>query len=155
MVSTCFNSLWISYDFKWFVSVSHPLRGWGCAFHPLCWSSHPRKSSAALRSPSSPNHHRTCVAMDAGWTNGCMMIFYNIYMSAIWCCCVENMFFSIAKSLEACSLFWIFNGFSLDFRCSIPKRLLPVDSPPFFATECPRMPQDAAPGDLMTGWSAG
>ena len=42
-----------------------PLRGWGCAFHPLCWSSHPRKSSSALKSPLCPNHHTTC---DAGCT---------------------------------------------------------------------------------------
>ena len=126
-------------------SVSHPLRGWGCAFHPVCWSSHPRKSSAALRSPSSPNHHTTCddgrhgPMDDAWWCYVCWNVFNMLFLGH-WKIC-----WNVLPSID-------FHRFSMDFRCSIPKRLLPVDSPP----DCHRMPQDAAgcrwPDDWMVSW---
>ena len=146
MVSTCFNSLWISYDFVMPASVSHPLRGWGCAFHPVCWSSHPRKSFAALRSPSSPNHHTTCDTKSwsdgvmgwTPWTNGWCYVCY-VMLLCLKC------FFAIEKSVETCSLYRfsqsIFNGFSMfDSNTSSSRgftaRFMPQD-----ATGCPRMPQ--------------
>ena len=147
MVSTCFNSLWISYDFVMPASVSHPLRGWGCAFHPVCWSSHPRKSFAALRSPSSPNHHTTCGTKSwsdgvmgwTPWTNGWCYVCYVMLL------CLKG-FFAIEKSVETCSLYRfsqsIFNGFSMfDSNTSSSRgftaRFMPQDAP-----GCPRWPDD-------------